>query len=126
MTILFGILQILTVAGIIVVLYRPLGDYMARIFTSKSDLAVERGFYRLIGVDSRSEQAGSDGQRSTSQLTIRVPADSVDDTIEKLKEFGSVDSVSLSSNDVTLQELTLETFFPADEDTAAVLRQLHG
>ena len=57
MTILFGILQILTVAGIIVVLYRPLGDYMARIFTSKSDLAVERGFYRLIGVDSRSEQA---------------------------------------------------------------------
>jgi K+-transporting ATPase ATPase A chain len=57
MTILFGILQILTVVVIIVALYRPLGDYMARIFTSTRDLAVERGFYRLIGVDPRADQS---------------------------------------------------------------------
>jgi K+-transporting ATPase ATPase A chain len=57
MTVLFGILQILTVVVIIVALYRPLGDYMARIFTTKRDLRVERGFYRLIGVDSQSEQS---------------------------------------------------------------------
>jgi K+-transporting ATPase ATPase A chain len=57
MTILFGILQIFTVVAIIVALYRPLGDYMARIFTSKKDLGVERGFYRLIGVNSQSEQS---------------------------------------------------------------------
>jgi potassium-transporting ATPase potassium-binding subunit len=37
--------------------YRPLGDYMASTFTSKKDLRVERGFYRIIGVDSRVDQS---------------------------------------------------------------------
>ncbi|SDO36702.1 K+-transporting ATPase ATPase A chain [Microbacterium sp. ru370.1] len=36
--------------------YRPLGDYVARIYTGERDLAVERGTYRLIGVDARSAQ----------------------------------------------------------------------
>lgn len=36
--------------------YRPLGDYIARIYTGERDLAVERGVYRLIGVDARSAQ----------------------------------------------------------------------
>ncbi|KQM23620.1 potassium-transporting ATPase subunit A [Frigoribacterium sp. Leaf8] len=53
---LFGILQILTVVVVLVVVYRPLGDHMARIFTTAKDTRVERGFYRLIGVDSASEQ----------------------------------------------------------------------
>jgi K+-transporting ATPase ATPase A chain len=57
MTALFGILQILTVALIVVLLYRPLGDYMAHIFTSSKNLRVERGFYRLIGVNPASEQS---------------------------------------------------------------------
>jgi K+-transporting ATPase ATPase A chain len=57
MTVLFGILQILTVALIVVLLYRPLGDYMAHIFTSSKNLRVERGFYRLIGVNPASEQS---------------------------------------------------------------------
>jgi K+-transporting ATPase ATPase A chain len=37
--------------------YRPLGDYMAATFTSAHDLRVERGFYRLIGVDSSASQS---------------------------------------------------------------------
>jgi K+-transporting ATPase ATPase A chain len=57
MTVLFGILQILTVALIVVLLYRPLGDYMAHIFTSSKNLRVERGFFRLIGVNPASEQS---------------------------------------------------------------------
>lgn len=36
--------------------YRPLGDYIARIYTGGRDLAVERGTYRLIGVDPRGSQ----------------------------------------------------------------------
>lgn len=56
MDILFAILQVATLALILALLYRPLGEYMARIFTSKKDLKVERVFYRLIGVDSSSEQ----------------------------------------------------------------------
>ena len=53
----FAILQVATLALILAVLYRPLGDYMAHIYTSKKDLKVERGFYRVIGVDSRVEQS---------------------------------------------------------------------
>ena len=36
--------------------YRPLGDYIARIYTGGRDFAVERGTYRLIGVDPRGAQ----------------------------------------------------------------------
>jgi len=70
MTILFGILQILTVAVIIVALYRPLGDYMAHIFTTKKDLRAERGFYRLIGVDSQSEQSWMSYLRSVLVFSL--------------------------------------------------------
>ncbi|WP_150307524.1 potassium-transporting ATPase subunit KdpA [Planctomonas psychrotolerans] len=56
MEILFVVLQLGTLALILALLYRPLGEYMARIYTSKKHLAVERGFYRLIGVDSATEQ----------------------------------------------------------------------
>lgn len=56
MAVLFGILQILTLVVLLALVYRPLGDYMARMFTTSKDLRVERGFYRVIGVDSSSEQ----------------------------------------------------------------------
>jgi K+-transporting ATPase ATPase A chain len=49
--------QLATLILLLAVAYRPLGDYMARIYTSDRDLAVERGVYRLIGVDARSGQA---------------------------------------------------------------------
>ena len=55
-TIWFGVLQAATLVLILALLYRPLGDYIARIYTSGKDLAVERVTYRLIGVDARSEQ----------------------------------------------------------------------
>jgi K+-transporting ATPase ATPase A chain len=51
-----AVAQIALVAGIVAALYRPLGDHMAHVYTSARDLRVERGLYRLIGVDSRSEQ----------------------------------------------------------------------
>jgi K+-transporting ATPase ATPase A chain len=70
MTVLFGILQVLTVALIIAVIYRPLGDYMALIFTSKKDLRVERGFYRLIGVESKSDQAWPSYLRSVLVFSL--------------------------------------------------------
>ncbi|WP_312182051.1 potassium-transporting ATPase subunit KdpA [Arthrobacter sp.] len=49
--------QFLALAVILAVVHRPLGDYMARVFTSEKDLWVERGFYRLIGVAPRSGQS---------------------------------------------------------------------
>jgi potassium-transporting ATPase potassium-binding subunit len=53
---LYALLGLLTVALIVAVAYRPLGDYMAHVFTSAKDWRVERGVYRLIGVDAASEQ----------------------------------------------------------------------
>ncbi|MFJ9553734.1 potassium-transporting ATPase subunit KdpA [Nocardiopsis sp. NPDC101807] len=57
MAVLLAVLPAAAVALVLALLYRPLGEYMARVFTSPRDLAVERGFYRLIGVDPASEQS---------------------------------------------------------------------
>ena len=51
------IAQLATLALALGLVYRPLGDYMATTYTSTKDLKVERGFYRLIGVNSKSEQS---------------------------------------------------------------------
>jgi K+-transporting ATPase ATPase A chain len=56
MDVLFALLQFGTLVLILGLLYRPLGEYMARIYTSTTHLRVERGFYRLIGVDASAEQ----------------------------------------------------------------------
>ncbi|UCR89408.1 potassium-transporting ATPase subunit KdpA [Mycetocola spongiae] len=72
---LAGILQILLVLAALAVAYRPLGDYLARIFTSTRDLRVERGIYRLIGVNPRAEQRWSSYLRSVltfSALSLLV------------------------------------------------------
>ena len=39
--------------------YVPLGNYMAKIFTSDKDWRVERGFYKLIGIDRTADQKWS-------------------------------------------------------------------
>lgn len=49
-----------TIATVVLVLaltFRPLGDYMAWVYTSGKDWAVERTLYRVIGVDPRREQS---------------------------------------------------------------------
>jgi K+-transporting ATPase ATPase A chain len=51
-----GVLQIATVILILALLYRPLGDWIARTYTSAKDWRIERGAYRLVGVDPASEQ----------------------------------------------------------------------
>jgi K+-transporting ATPase ATPase A chain len=55
-TLLF-ILQALTLIVILGLVYRPLGNYMAHVYTTDKILKAERGFYRLIGVDPTSEQS---------------------------------------------------------------------
>ncbi|MFF2273524.1 potassium-transporting ATPase subunit KdpA [Agromyces sp. NPDC058136] len=54
---LFAVMQAATLALILALLYRPLGDYMARLYSSERDWRLERGLYRLIGVDPRAEQS---------------------------------------------------------------------
>jgi K+-transporting ATPase ATPase A chain len=54
-----------TIAGVLfagslvvalVLVYRPLGDYLARVLNSSRHLAVERGVYRISGVDPDADQ----------------------------------------------------------------------
>lgn len=59
-------------------------------------------------IDSRNQQAGAEGQQASAQLTLRIPADQVDQALERLKDIGSIDSVSLTADDVTLQSRDLD------------------
>jgi potassium-transporting ATPase potassium-binding subunit len=53
---LAGILQIVLLVVVLAVCYKPLGDYMAHIFTSPKHLRVEKAWYRVIGVDPDADQ----------------------------------------------------------------------
>jgi len=62
--------QLATVLVILAVAYRPLGDYLAATYTSTRDLRAERGFYRLIGVDSASAQSWPAYLRSVLAFSV--------------------------------------------------------
>ena len=51
-----GLIFLLILVAALVAVHVPFGDYMYRVYTSEKDLYAERVIYRLIGVDSRSEQ----------------------------------------------------------------------
>ena len=53
----FEAVQVLTLVVLLALAYRPLGDFMARLYTSEKHLRVERGFYRLVGVDAGAGQS---------------------------------------------------------------------
>lgn len=53
---LAGWLQALALIGALALCYRPLGDYIARILTTSRHLRVERGIYKLMGVDGDADQ----------------------------------------------------------------------
>jgi potassium-transporting ATPase potassium-binding subunit len=52
-----GLLSIALLIALLAVVHVPLGDYMARVFTSSRHLRVERVVYRLTGVNPDSEQS---------------------------------------------------------------------
>ncbi|QRY61961.1 potassium-transporting ATPase subunit KdpA [Gordonia sp. PDNC005] len=53
---LAGVLTLVFILLVLAAVYIPLGDYMARVYSSTKDLAVERLLYRVGGVDPRSGQ----------------------------------------------------------------------
>ncbi|MEQ8145948.1 potassium-transporting ATPase subunit KdpA [Streptomyces sp. OP7] len=50
-----GVLQLLAVTGALALVYVPLGTYMARVYSSKTHLRVERWIYKGIGADPDTE-----------------------------------------------------------------------
>lgn len=79
------LLQLATLGLLLGLVYRPLGDYMARVFSSPKDLAVERGLYRLIGVKSDSDQAWPSYFRSV--LAFSVVGIVLVYAVQRLQEF---------------------------------------
>jgi K+-transporting ATPase ATPase A chain len=61
---LAGFLQALALVGALALSYRPLGDYMAHLLTTTKHLRLERGFYRLAGVNGDAEQTWASYLRS--------------------------------------------------------------
>ncbi|MFF2547150.1 potassium-transporting ATPase subunit KdpA [Kitasatospora sp. NPDC058063] len=53
---LAGWLQVIALVGALALCYRPLGDYIAKLLTSARHLRVERGIYKVIGVDGDADQ----------------------------------------------------------------------
>ena len=54
-----GILQLLLLVALLALAHRPLGDYMARVFTGSKHLRVERAFYRIVRIDPDADQRWS-------------------------------------------------------------------
>ncbi|MEJ2861388.1 potassium-transporting ATPase subunit KdpA [Actinomycetospora flava] len=54
-----GLLQVLVLLVLLAAVWRPLGDWMARVYTDERDWGVERVLYRIVRVDPRSEQRAS-------------------------------------------------------------------
>jgi K+-transporting ATPase ATPase A chain len=51
-----GLLQVGLLVALLAAAYRPFGGYMARVYTSDKDTRIERGTYKLLGVDSKADQ----------------------------------------------------------------------
>jgi K+-transporting ATPase ATPase A chain len=53
---LAGLLQVALLLVLLLVCHAPLGDYMAKVFTTEKQWCVEAALYRLIRVDPSSAQ----------------------------------------------------------------------
>ncbi|MFF3399898.1 potassium-transporting ATPase subunit KdpA [Streptomyces sp. NPDC002659] len=53
--ILAGVLQLLALVAALALAYRPLGDYMARVYSSTKHLRVEKWIYKAIGANPNAE-----------------------------------------------------------------------
>ena len=59
-------------------------------------------------IDSRSEYAPRGGDGGSATLTLRIPSKDLTATLDKLKELGDVQEVSLSATDVTMESQDLD------------------
>lgn len=59
-------------------------------------------------VDGRSEYAPVDGDKGSATLTLRLPAEGLTATLERFKELGDVQEISLNSQDVTMATQDLD------------------
>jgi K+-transporting ATPase ATPase A chain len=65
-----GWLQFVLLFAVLAACYVPLGNYIARVFTSDKDWRVERGFYKLLGIDPKADQKWSTYVRSILAFSL--------------------------------------------------------
>ena len=67
---LAGILQLVLLIVALAACYRPLGDYIARVFTSDRHWRAERAFYRVVGIDPDADQRWGVYARSVLAFSV--------------------------------------------------------
>ncbi|WP_239395474.1 potassium-transporting ATPase subunit KdpA [Frankia sp. CiP3] len=65
-----GLVFVVVLVGALALSYGPFGDYMYRVYTGKRHLRVERGVYRLVGVDPEADQRWSTYLRSVLAFSV--------------------------------------------------------
>ena len=74
-------------------------------------------------VDSRNEYAPVDGDKGRASLTLRLPSKTLTATLDKLKALGEVETLEMSSDDVTTEVEDLDARTSA---LAASITRLHA
>ena len=74
-------------------------------------------------VDARNEYAPVDGNKGSASLTLRLPSDNLTETLDKLKKLGEVETLEMSSADVTTEVEDLDARTSA---LAASITRLHA
>lgn len=97
--------------------------------TADNPIAVGKQVVELVEsaggrVDDMTERPETDNQPPSSSLTVRVPADTLTQTLDKLHGLGEVTNLSISRNDVTMQVQDLEARIGALRTSIARLQAL--
>jgi hypothetical protein len=74
-------------------------------------------------VDGRTEYAPTETDQGSATLQLRIPADKLTATLDKLEELGRADEVSLSTSDVTVESQDLDARISA---LRASIERLNG
>ncbi|MEO3819956.1 potassium-transporting ATPase subunit KdpA [Plantactinospora sp. B24E8] len=65
-----GVIFLVSLAVVLAAVYRPFGDYMFRVVSGRRHSRVERGIYKLVGVDAEAEQSWGTYARSLLAFSL--------------------------------------------------------
>jgi hypothetical protein len=96
--------------------------------TADDPIAASKDAVRIVEaaggrVDGRTEYAPTDIDQGSATLQLRIPADKLTATLDKLEELGRADEVSLSTSDVTVESQDLDARITA---LRASIERLNG
>lgn len=75
-------------------------------------------------VDARSETAPTDGDKGRATLTLRLPSEGLQATLDKIEALGELEQLDLETSDVTTEVEDLDARISALEKSLARLRTL--